>query len=428
MIRREFLKYSAIAGLLLGVKDLNAASGLINKHIVICGGGFAGLSVAKQIKELNPLIKVTVIDQKKNFISCPFSNAYLGEVQGMKFKDLNFKYDNAIKKYGYSVINEIIQDINRNEKFVQTKKRKINYDYLVMAPGIDYAYEKILGNENTIFECVLKAPAGLKPGREHKKLKKLIQDFKTGNFIITVPAGPYKCPPGPYERACMIAHYFKTHKIDGKVVILDPREKPAAKASSFLKAFTEYYKEYIEYRPLSNFKDINFRSKVVTVEAFDKENLEYKKVKIPFTSANIIPPNKANKLISVAKLALDENGFAKLRQPTFRSISDEDVYVVGDAQGEYPFPKSAQMANSCGYLVAKEIVQRIASNEFAYKKELPGNICYSMVTDKKAVSISHLYEYNPTLKVSTITSDIDKHTAKAAKGWYEGIIQDILAT
>lgn len=430
MQRRNFLKYAAIAGLLVSVKDVQAAtkSNTIKTTVAVCGAGFAGLSVAKELKNLNPLLNVLVIEQRPNFMSCPFSNAWLGEVQNTRFEDLNYDYNHAVTTYGYDFLNATIIDIDREKRVITTNKENVHYDYLILATGIDYNYKKLFRKDKEkAKECLLKAPPGLKPGSEHIALKRMIKNFKGGNFVISVPSQTYKCPPAPYERACMIAHYFKTNKINGKVIIIDPRAKPAAKPESFIKAFETFYSNIIEYRSHTNFKDIDFKTKTITVETFNKKTVDYETKTIKYEEASIIPPNTSSKLIKKVGLATYAQGWAKLEQPTFRSVSDNRVYIIGDAQGEYPYPKSAQMANSCGYLVAAELNNRLKNEAFPYKTNLPGNVCYSMLTDKKAVSISHLYEFSNKVHVTTITSDIDTYTADAAVGWYYGLIEDVLA-
>jgi len=436
MLRRDFFKVSVASATLLQTSSLFAAkqettTNKINKNITkttiaICGGGFAGLSAAKFLKDLNPDLDVTVIEKKLNFMSCPFSNGWLGGVEGVSYESLSFDYNSAVNAYGYNFINETIIDINRESKTISTNKQVINYDYMIMACGIDYNYKKLFKKDlKKAQEALLKAPPGLQPGSEHLALNRMIKNFKGGNFVLTIPHEAYRCPPAPYERACMIANYFRKNNIKGKVIIVDPRIKPGAKPKQFVKAFEEIYPDIIEYRKLTNFKDVDFEKKTITVEFFDKEAMDYKQENISFEETSIIPPNKANNLVKLANIETYTQGWVKLRQPTFRTVSDEDVYVIGDAQGEYPYPKSAQMANSCAYIVAAELTARLKGEEFDYKNNMPGNVCYSMITDDKSVSITHSYKLTNKVNVSSVTSDIDKITADASKIWYKGITSDI---
>jgi len=229
MIRRDFFKYSFISAATL--TTLNANTEHKNNttrfsEILILGGGFAGLSCAKELKRLNPNLDVTIVEEREHFSSCPFSNLYLGEVKNIKFENLNFSYNNAINSYKYNFLRETILNIDIKNNLLSTNKNIIKYKYLVIALGIDYDYSYIFKDEEKIKKAKLLAPAGLKPSSEHLQLKSFIKNFKGGNFVITVPPYSYKCPPAPYERACLIANYFKKNNIDGKVIVLDPRENP----------------------------------------------------------------------------------------------------------------------------------------------------------------------------------------------------------
>jgi len=427
MLRRDFLKYSAMTSATLFYCPVSIEANYFSTpHIVICGAGYAGLSVAKYLKEFNPHLRITLIEKNRQFVSCPFSNAYLGEVQDVTLDTLTFDYAKTMKTFGYAFINEEVIDINRKSKEVSTPTQTLSYDFLILCGGIEYNYDALNLSAKLCEELKQKAPAGLKPPFEHQQLKHMIETFQGGNFIISVPSGNYKCPPAPYERACMIAYYFKTHAIKGKVIILDPREKPAAKSKEFLEIFETLYKEYIEFQGLSNFKTIDFATKQIIVETFDKEALEYVEKSISFESANIIPPNKANDLIALASLELTSEGWAKLKEPTFQSSLDEHVYILGDAQGQYPFPKSAQMANSSALQVALEINHALLNRPFDYTNNTLGNICYSFISNTKAVSIAHTFTYEPAIKTTFMISPIDEGTALSAKLWYEGLTSTIL--
>jgi NADPH-dependent 2,4-dienoyl-CoA reductase/sulfur reductase-like enzyme len=259
MLRRDFFKYSALTA--ATITSVNATtnkkinSNNIKTRVAICGGGFAGLSCAKELKTLNPDLDVTIIERRMNFSSCPFSNAWLGNIQDISYEDLNYEYNSAILKYKYNFINATISNINIKKKIITIEKQNIEYDYLIMAVGIDYNYKKLFKRDlKKAKRCQIEAPPGLTPGSEHLKLKRMIKNFKGGNFIISIPSQSFRCPPAPYERACMIANYFKENKIDGKVIIIDPRVKPAAKPKKFVEAFNTYHKIILNTNLIQNLK------------------------------------------------------------------------------------------------------------------------------------------------------------------------------
>ncbi len=430
MKRRDFLKLSAITASMLVTTNIEAtlnSKDILNKsNVLILGGGFAGLSTAKFLKELNPKLNVTLIEKNPLFVSCPLSNAWIGEVTDIEYKDLCFDYNSTVIKHKYNFINETILDIKREEKEVITENQTIKYDFLVMTLGIDYNYKKLFRRDKQkAKETALKAPAALKPGSELIKLKRMVENFKGGNFVLSLPKSSYKCPPAPYERACMIANYFKKNKINGKVILVDPRAKPASKSKVYLEAFNTEYKDFIEYQPLTKFKDINFEEKKIYTKSFDEKKDKYIIKEIPFEEASIIPPNRANKLYKKAKIDMYTQGWVKLKQPTYQTVSDENVYVIGDAQGEYPFPKSGQMASSCAYVLAKDINARINKETFDYRKNLPGNICYSIVTDKKGAWVSHNYKFENKMLVNSETSELSIESFNSAKEWYNGFTNEL---
>jgi NADH dehydrogenase FAD-containing subunit len=432
MLRRNFIKISIFTAATLTTVKIDAKTTQTkniknNKtKIVILGAGFAGLSAAKYLKDLNPLLDVTVIEKRNSFMSCPLSNAWLGGLEGFTYESLNFDYNSAISKYKFNFLNETVSDINRNKKQIITNESIVEYDYLIMALGIDYNYKKLFRRDKQKAKrAQIEAPAGLKPGSEHLKLKKMISNFKGGDFIITLPSSSYKCPPAPYERACMIVHYFKENKIDGKVIILDPRVKPASKARQFTQAYNTIYKDYVEYRNLSKFKDVDFDKKIAFYKKFDEKQNKDIIEELKYEEISIIPPNKANKLYKKAGIKTYAQGWVKLKQPTFRTVSDDDIYVIGDAQGEYPYPKSGQMANSCALIIANDLVARINNKVFDYTKNLPGNVCYSLVAKNLGISVTHTYTYDKKIIASAQSSDISKDSFDAAKNWYKGLTNDM---
>ena len=202
--RRNFIKSSIFFPSFLF--PLNNAKSAKNAHVVIIGAGWGGLSAAKTLRNLDRSINITVIEKSKKFYSCPISNWVIGQIKDMK--DITFSYDSFIKNNNINFISDTVKEINTNKKFLTLKKLKVNYDKLIISPGIQLEYDKILGlkkalNSNSVFTA-------WKAGEETQLLSNQIKKIKNNNkIIISIPLSPYRCPPGPYERASLIANYIK---------------------------------------------------------------------------------------------------------------------------------------------------------------------------------------------------------------------------
>jgi sulfide dehydrogenase [flavocytochrome c] flavoprotein chain len=211
-------------------------------------------------------------------------------------------------------------------------------------------------------------------------------------------------------------------------VILDPREKPAAKAKGFLEAYDTLYKDYIEYRPNSNITKIDLDKKTIFFDKFDAKEQETTKESLVFDDANIIPSNKASKLLLESGLELTAEGWGRVKAPTFRSLNDDNVYLVGDVLGEYPFPKSAQMAHSCGIILGEQIGKRLNKEDPKEGSVFPHNVCYSLVSKDSGIYVTHeaYQDVDGSVKVKTeLFQDIDKKTFDSTKAWYAGITSNI---
>ncbi len=440
--RRDIIKATALLGVTatfggcsLSKEDIKRDAPFIKKgkkkRVVICGGGFGGLSVAKSLATSDVDVEIIVIEKRVEFFSCPYSNAWLGEVEGATYQKLVYDYFTPSLKYGYEVKNAEVLGIDKKNRRVESTIGDIEYDYLVLSPGIDYNYNTLFSDKEKQEECYKRFPPAFKANGEHIFLKKSLENFKGGTFVMNVPSGTYRCPPAPYERACMIASYLKNNNIDGKILLLDSRTSPAAKPHGFLRSFKELYSDYIDYVPSSKIYDIDLNKNSVKYEMFDKKALDFVKKEIDFGAANINPSHVASKLIEIADIKIDGNGWALLKEPGYISASDDRIYVLGDAQGEYPFPKSGQMASSCGYIVGKSISSRIQDIKFDYAKNLPGNVCYSLVNTnpKEGIVVHHSVTYNTKdgMKVEAIdTKKGDQITGEATTLWFEGIMGDLL--
>lgn len=433
MNRRELLKTSLLLASTAAIGTLNAqANELLNtpiikpqgtkKRVIIIGGGFSGLSVAKSLAIENKECEILVFEQKNLFVSCPFSNLWL-TTNNLQYEDLIGQPIQAAQKFGYQLINQKVEQIDRLHKTIKTSSEVFSYDLLVIATGIEYDYTSLFSNAQDAHKCQTLYPPSYQGGNEQVALKDKIQQFKEGVFVINVPKNSYRCPPAPYERACLIANLFKQKKLNAKVILLDPRDKPAAKPKGFIKAFEEY-KGYLEYHPSSIIKNIDLQTKTIEMESFNEITKKFEKKEIVFDDANFLPNNKGSFLLKNCGLELTQEGYARAKNPTFRTSKDDDIYVVGDVLGEYPFPKSAQMAISCGIILANQIHKRLSGLVFEESADMAGNVCYSFINEKEAISVYHYSAYTKEngLKVTSQTIDsADEAQAQAAKNWFAGI-------
>jgi len=418
--RRKFLKASATAGVAAATTGfaqefLSRPARLLGpargNRVVIIGGGWGGVSTARYLRRKNPRIEVVLIEKDPTFMSLPMSNLYLGGVKELDF--LVFDYSNVVKA-GVTFVNERALEVNRAARYVRTASGLVFYNYLVVSPGIDYMYEAIQGYS----EVRQFLPVGFKPF-EHIALKRQLDRFEGGDLVLAIPRPPFRCPPGPYERAALIAYYFKTNQIKGKVVVLDANPGPISKGPGFTAAFNDLYKDYIQYIPQAEVTAIDYAKKTVKTGLGDFE----------FDMANIIPPMKAGEIVRTAGLG---DRWANVQLPSFLSERDNRVYVIGDVVGNAPFPKSGQVAYNDGKIVAEHIAQRIAGRPLAeIPNPLPENICYSFVDSEEAIWVSHKHNWDAAARQVRQQPSVDNQRSKQNGGlgleWARGLWDSMFA-
>lgn len=384
-----------------------------NPRVVVVGGGWSGLSIAKYTKVFAPNADVILVEQRHEFISCPVSNLWI--VDKIKLEYLTHDYLWAARKNNYTYFHATAIDLDKKNQILKTSNGDISYDYLVFAPGIDYDYSR--WTKDIAFENRLRQeyPAGFIPGSEHMTLRKKVLNFKGGNFILTVPAGNYRCLPAPYERACVIADYFKQKKLNAKVIILDANNSITIKEKGFKSAFEELYADYIEYIPNGIITKIDLDKKVVYTE-FD----EYK-----FEDAAFYPQVRGAKILERVGLAKDAKNKleAHIDQLTYEAIDAKNVYITGDSR-PMGFSKSGNTSNTEGKYVASLIAQKINKTK-KLKWQSPVTTCFSAISiePEKAIYIYTEYEYDKNIVFSfantTSSEDWKKDGIQNAQSIYD---------
>jgi len=374
--RRNFVKIAggAVAVSAIGFPAIAAAGG--KKQVVIVGGGMGGATAAKYIRRADSSIEVTLIEPNKHYYTCFMSNEVLGGDR--KLDSLKFGYD-GLRKHGVTVVHDTVTAIDAGGRKVTTKGGKsFGYDRCIVAPGISFA-DNIEGYDEAAAE---KMPHAWKAGPQTALLRKQLEAMSDGGTVlIAPPPNPFRCPPGPYERACQIAHYLKNHKPKSKILILDSKDK-FSKQGLFTQAWDRHYKGMIEWVKREDTGGGVLRVDGKTGTAFTEFD-EYKPA-----VANIIPAQKAGKIAQVAGLT-DDKGWCPIDGKTFESTLHKGIHVIGDAAIASPLPKSGYAASSEAKVVAAAVVDLVNGRE-------PGtpswvNTCYSIVAPQDGISVAMVY-------------------------------------
>lgn len=391
-------------------------------HVVIVGGGFGGATAARYVKRFNPSIKVTLIEPSKTFYTCPFSNLVLGGLRSME--QIAHSYD-QLKAFDIDVIHDYVTAIDADKKTVRLQSdNDISYDRLLLSPGIDFRWNALEGYDEAAAE---RAPHAWKAGAQTVLLKKQLEAMPDdGNFVMVVPEAPFRCPPGPYERASMVAHYLKHHKPKAKLIILDAQEN-FSKQALFEQAWNTFYADIIERIPLSlGGKVTRIDAKALVAET------EFGDV-IKADVLNVIPPQQAG-LIAQQAGVTNESLWAPINPNTFESTLIPGIYVVGDATIAAPMPKSGFSANTQAKVAAAAIVADLAGKEATQAHY--ANTCYSLIAPDYGISVAGAYTtvdgkmVERSGGVSPMEGDADfrKREADYGANWYEAICYDIWGT
>lgn len=383
MQRRSFLQSSAALSL-LGLSGC-ASFGVPSKaRVVVVGGGYGGATAAKYVRLLSDYkIDVVLIEPQAAFISCPISNLVLSG--GKQIADVTTPYTGLSKNHGVTVVRDMVASIDTAKKFVTLAGGStIAYDKLVVSPGIDLVYSSIAGlQEAQAAGQILQA---WKAGAETVALRKQLEAMPDGGvYAITIPEAPYRCPPGPYERASVIAGYFKAFKPRSKVLILDANPDVTSKGPLFKKVWAEQYKGIVEYRGQHKATAVDARAGVIKFDVQED---------VKASVLNVLPSMRAGAIaVQTGLNNMANNRWCGVNYQTFESTVAKDVFVLGDSIQIAPaMPKSGHMANSHGKVAAAAIVAQLSGWDVNPAPMLT-NTCYSFVDNKNVVHVASVHEY-----------------------------------
>lgn len=423
MKRRDFLKAGAAAGAMASLYGCAGGGGKASGHVVVVGGGYGGATVAKYLRMWSEGgVQVTLIERNPAFISCPISNLVIGGTKTMA--DITVSYDGLKNKWGVRLIRDEVVAVDAGKRTISLKAGgAMTYDRLVLSPGVDFLWDQVPGLNNP--EAQAKILHAWKAGPQTVALRKQLEDMKDGGtYAITIPRAPYRCPPGPYERACLVADYFKKSKPRSKVVILDANEDVVSKKGLFVKAWNELYKGALEYRPNSEVKDVDVRTGTAVLE-FDKFKADV---------LNVIPPHRAGDIAARSGLRLINNRWVDINWLSMESNNTPGIHVLGDAIFPAPtMPKSGHIANQHGKLAAAAILNLLSGQE-PNPDPLVMNTCYSFVDSKSAIHVSSVHRYDPATRVvqpvkgaGGVSAARNEMEGVFALGWAKNVWADMLA-
>ena len=351
--------------------------------VVVVGGGYGGATAAKYVRMLSDYaIDVVLVEPNGAFVSCPISNLVIGGSKSMS--DITSPYDKLGARHGVKVVKDMVASIDPVKKTVTLASGpSIGYDKLIVSPGVDMMWDTVEGSQAAHASGqILQA---WKAGPETMALRKQLESMPDGGvYAISIPEAPYRCPPGPYERASQVANYFKQAKSKSKVLILDANQDVTSKGPLFKKYWAENYAGILEYRPQHKATGVDAKTNTVKFEVQNDVKADV---------LNVLPAMRAGSIAVESGLANANARWCNVDYQTFESTAAKDVHVIGDAIQVAPLmPKSGHMANAHGKVVAAAVVAQLSGLTIDPKPVLT-NTCYSFVSDKMVVHVASVHQY-----------------------------------
>ena len=423
--RRDFVK-SAGAISLLGASAITGCAsvgGSAKPRVVIVGGGYGGATAAKYIAMWSEgKIDVTLVERGDTFVSCPLSNLVIGGSK--QIGDISVSYD-GLNKYGIRRVKGEAVGFDADKKTLALADgTSLPFDRLILSPGIDFMLESLPGLATA--EARNKVLAAWKAGPETVALRKQLVDMKDGGvYAIQIPKAPYRCPPGPYERACQVAWYFQQAKPKSKVLILDANEDVVSKKGLFMKAWNGQFKGLVEYRNNQEIQDVDARTNTLKMSFGDDVKADV---------LNVLPPMRAGNIATQNGLDNSNKRWCQIDWLTYESTAVKNVHILGDALQIAPaMPKSGHMANQHAKVCAAAVIA-LLTGDVVNAAPMVANTCYSFIDDKNVVHVASVHRYDVAQKTMVavpgsggLSTDANRTEGIFANSWARNIWADMLA-
>ncbi len=410
---------AALAGLKLSGCASGPASGPSIGRVVIVGGGYGGSTAARYLRMWGGNVHVTLVERNASFVSCPISNLVVGGYKQMA--DITRGYD-GLRALGVKVVQGDVTAVDAAGKKVRLASGvDLPYDRLILSPGVDFMNDQVVGLAAALDSG--RVLHSWKAGPQTLALRRQLEALPNGGiYAISIPRTPYRCPPGPYERACMVASYFKTAKPRSKVLVLDANPEVTSKKALFEKAFKDHYTGILEYRANSEIKE------VVGTTA----RLEFEDVKADIL--NVVPPQRGGDIARSAGLLNMNARWVGVNWLTMESTVVPGIHVLGDATFSAPaMPKSGHMANQHAKVAAAAIIQML-KGEAVNATPVVMNTCYSFVTASDVIHVASVHQYDAVDKTfktvpgsGGVSAAASAQEGRYALSWADNVWADMLA-
>ncbi len=415
---------SALATLgLAGCARQGTTPGKAAAKVVVVGGGFGGATCAKYLNRFDSDLEVTLVEPNHRYTTCPGSNWLLGGLRTMD--TITHDYSVLNSRYGVRVVHDTVTTIEPGQRRVMLAGgQSLAYDRLVVSPGIDFRWEAIEGYDASVAERI---PHAWKAGSQTQLLYDQLRAMPDGGTVLmSIPGNPFRCPPGPYERASMIAHYLKTSKPRSKILLLDTKDA-FSKKGLFEQGWADLYPGMIEWVAGSSGGKVN-RVDAATRTVYAQEEMEEHKADV----INIIPPQRAGQLAQNAGLT-NESGWCPINQQTFESTIHPGIHVIGDSSIAGAMPKSGHSANSQAKMTAAAIVSMLKDQPVISPSHV--NTCYSLIAPDYGITVAAVYRLGDDGAIAGVEGaggvsptaaprEFRAREANYAQGWYASITQD----
>ena len=378
--RREFMKWVAATTGAAAVSGCAGTGGPSAGRVVVVGGGYGGATAARYIKEWSPDIDVTVVERNEVFVSCPISNLVLGGNTGMDSITMGY---GGLRARGVRVVRGEAVAVDAAAKQVRLADGStLAYDRVIVSPGVDFIYDQIPGLQSA--EARGRVLHAWKAGPETVALRKQLEAMRDGGvFVFHIPMAPFRCPPGPYERVCQVADYFKRAKPKSKIIVLDSNPDIVSKAGLFRAAWNGLYKGMIDYKPNSELADVDVKGMTVKLTFDDVKG----------DVLNVVPPQRAGDIARTAGLITANQRWCGVDWLTCESTVAKGVHVLGDATlSASAMPKSASMANQHAKVCAAAVIALIKGQP-VNPNPMMMNTCYSFVDGKNVMHVASVHAY-----------------------------------